>query len=161
MPFDDLKQLPNLVRFRLSPHVLEIYEFRYTRMDEDVVAAVDPGKPEAERLRESTRLSEPEIVRSAKCPFEKLPWIHATILPRRGQSEEASIRVRRNETSVFVLRLTKSSSAASVASPLERGVRLRRKPVGLEWSSMLGRLIGTATRPNKCDSEARELDLLI
>ncbi len=62
MLFDELKQLPDLVRLCLSSHILQVQQLGDRGVNEDVVAAVDPREAEAEGHRQGTEIHESEIV---------------------------------------------------------------------------------------------------
>jgi hypothetical protein len=71
MPLGQLEQLPDLVWLSLASNFLEVQEFGDSRVDEDVMAAVDARQAKPKRLREGPGLGEPEVVRRCKGLLEK------------------------------------------------------------------------------------------
>jgi hypothetical protein len=52
MPFDEPKQLLDLIRLSLAGNLLKIEEFRYFGVNENVMATPDPRESKAECLRQ-------------------------------------------------------------------------------------------------------------
>ena len=83
MPLDQLHDLPNLIRLRLTADLLEIHQLGNVGMRKDMVASADARQPEAESLDEADHVREGDIVGSSPSePLQQLSAIHAARLPR-------------------------------------------------------------------------------
>ncbi len=81
MPFHQVKQLPDLVGFRLTLHFLEVQEFRNLGMDKDVMTALNSLDPKSNRFCQPEKIAKPHIVRSQEYSFEKSSRSHSTRNP--------------------------------------------------------------------------------
>ena len=77
IPFNQVEQLPGLIRFRLTLNILEVEELGNTWMCEDMVAALNSRNPEAECFRQSEEIAKPHIVRGNNDSFEEPSRSHS------------------------------------------------------------------------------------
>jgi hypothetical protein len=59
MPFDQVKQLPDLVGFRLAFHFLKVEEFRNVGMGKNVVTPLDSLDPKAQGFCQPEKIAKP------------------------------------------------------------------------------------------------------
>jgi len=77
MPFDQMKQLPDLVGFHLAPHFLKVEKFRYVGVGKDMMTALDSLDPKSKRFCQPEEIAKPHIVRSHEDSFEKPSRSHS------------------------------------------------------------------------------------
>ena len=83
IPFNQMEQLPDLVRFHFALHFLEVEELGNAWVREDVVASLNSRNPEAERFRQSEQIAKPHIVRGHNYSLEKPSRSHSAKDPER------------------------------------------------------------------------------
>jgi len=89
MPFDQLKQLSDLVGFCLAPHFLEVEELGNAWMRKNVVTSLSSCDPEAECFRQPDEIAKPHIVRGHNDSLEQFSRSHPTRNPERLTGEYA------------------------------------------------------------------------
>jgi hypothetical protein len=118
MPFDQLKQLSDLVGFCLAPHFLEVEELGNAWMRKNVVTSLSSCDPEAKCFRQPDEIAKPHIVRGHNDSLEQFSRSHPTRNPERLTGEYAGQHIP-------VLALP---TAAAILSCLRDLVKVLRTP---------------------------------
>jgi hypothetical protein len=82
MSLDQLQKLFDLIRLRLSMHVLQVRQLRDPRMRENVMTALYPDEPEPERLRQRDHILKADIFRAVQNFLKKLTLFHGRSVSR-------------------------------------------------------------------------------